>query len=113
VGLIAYLLNDSHTAQATYLLGLCKHEEAERQAARTDATGSNRPNWATAQMWWNRFLTNYPASPWSSTAKRNLARTLEASGQRQAARTAYIGAAESAPTPHERLACRYLAEKLK
>jgi hypothetical protein len=46
-------------------------------------------------------------------ARRNLARTLEAGGQRQAARSEYSTLADSAPTPFEKLACRYLAERLK
>ncbi len=105
--LLEYLVAEPLAAQATYLLALCKQEEAER---RPDAA---QPAWATAQNWWRSFVTGYPTSPWLPAAQRNLARTLEGGGQRAAARTAYLSLADSAPTPLERLACRYLAEKLK
>jgi hypothetical protein len=109
LALLQYLVSDALAAQTTYLLGQCKHEEAER-LSRGD---SGRAAWTTAQQWWKSFLAAYPNHPWAPAARRNLARTLAAGGQRAAARTEYIAAAESAPTPLERLACRYLAEELK
>ncbi|HEX4590935.1 MAG TPA: hypothetical protein VH120_13445 [Gemmataceae bacterium] len=108
--LLQYVVSDTVAAQATYLLGLCKHEEAERAGSQPDAA---RPAWQTAQQWWRSFLNGYPTHPWVPAARRNLARTLEAGGQRQAARSEYSTLADSAPTPFEKLACRYLAERLK
>jgi hypothetical protein len=113
VAFILFKSSDLIAAHTAYLLGQCKHEEAERQAARSDSAASNRPNWSTVQMWWTRFVTNYPNSPWAPAAKRNLARALEAGGQREAARKAYLHLSDSAPNSMERLACRYWAEKLK
>lgn len=110
VAFLEYAAGDLLAAQATYLLGQCKHEEAERQRDRPDAAG---PAWTTAQHWWRAFLTSYPTSPWAPAAQRNLANALAASGQRPAARTTYLAVAESAPSPFDRLACRYLAERLK
>jgi hypothetical protein len=108
--LIEYLVADPLAAQTTYLLGLCKHEEAERLQ---DQGADSKQAWATARQWWRSFIATYPNSSWVPAAQRNLARTLECSGQRDAARAAYLALVNSAPTPLERLACRYLAEKLK
>jgi hypothetical protein len=109
ITLLQYIVSDRLAAETTYYLGLCKHEEAER-ATQGDAS---RAAWATAQQWWRSFLAGYGSHSWAPAARRNLARALETSGQRQAARTEYEVIAESAPTPLERLACRYLAEKTK
>ena len=73
---LEYLVADPLAAQATYLLGLCKQEEAERSR---DQPG-NQQTWTTARQWWRSFLTSYPASPWAPAARRNLARTLEGGG---------------------------------
>jgi transglutaminase-like putative cysteine protease len=107
---LEYLVAEPLAAQATYLLGLCKHEEAERKRDQPDAA---RPAWATAQQWWRSFLSGYPSSPWAPAARRNLASALERGGQTAAARGEYTTLADSAPTPLEKLACRYLAEKSK
>jgi hypothetical protein len=107
--LLQFLVSDTLAAQTTYMLGQCKHEEAER-LSHGDSAGAA---WSTAQQWWRSFLGAYPNHPWAPAARRNLARALEAAGQRPAARVEYTSAAESAPTPLERLACRYLAEELK
>jgi hypothetical protein len=107
--LLQYLVSDPLAAETTYLLGLCKHEEAERSSHGDGAQQS----WTTAQQWWKSFLAAYPSHARAPAARRNLARALEAGGQKQAARTEYVVAAETASTPLERLACRYLAEKLK
>jgi hypothetical protein len=108
--LLEYLVADPLAAQATYLLGLCKQEEAERLR---DQPALNPQTWSTARQWWRSFLGNYPASSWAPMAQRNLARTLEGGGQRPEARAAYLGLADSAATPLERLACRFLADKSK
>jgi hypothetical protein len=103
--LLEYRLSDRIAAHATYLLALCKHEEAER----TESPAA----WATPQHWWRSFLTGYPEHPNVPAARRNFARALEAGGKRDAARAEYLSLAESAPSPLERLAGRYLGEKLK
>jgi transglutaminase-like putative cysteine protease len=107
---LQFLTSDMVASHTTYLLGLCKHEEAERLASQPDVA---RPAWRTAQQWWRSFLNSYPTHPSAPAARRSLARALEAGGQRPAARAEYSALAESAPTRHEKLACRYLAEKLK
>jgi hypothetical protein len=107
---LQFLTSDLVASQTTYLLGLCKHEEAERLVSQPEAA---RPAWQTAQRWWRSFLNSYPTHPSAPAARRSLARALDAGGQRSAARAEYSALAESAPTPHEKLACRYLAEKLK
>jgi hypothetical protein len=108
-----YVVSDALAAEVTYLLGLCKHEEAERLLCHPETAGTAKPAWNAARQWWTSFLTGYPNSPWAPAAKRNLARCLEAGGQKDQARGLYESLAESLPNPLERLACRYLAVKLK
>jgi hypothetical protein len=111
VVLIENIVSDPLAAEATYLLGLCKHEEAERAERPGDRPGPE--GWANAVLWWQSFLTDYPGHPWTPSAQRNLARALAADGRRDEARAMYLALAESAPSPLDRLACRYLVEKLK
>jgi hypothetical protein len=111
VMLIEYVVGDPLAAEATYLLGLCKQEEAERAEQHGDRPGPE--GWANAQHWWQSFLSEYPGHPWTSAAQRNLARALAAGGRRDEAKEMYQSAANWASTPFDRLACRYFAEKLK
>jgi hypothetical protein len=113
LGYLQSLVSGTIIAEATYLLGQCKHEEAERLQSNTETAGNAGPAWQSAQRWWRTFISSYPNSPWVGPAKRNLARALEAGGQRDQARAQYEELANTAPTPLERLACKYHAMKLK
>jgi hypothetical protein len=97
---------------ATYLLAVCKHEQAERLGHRPE-TANDRAAWQSAQRWWNTFLANYPTSPAVPVARRQLARTQEKVGQTGEARAAYEALLGSSLSPLEKLACKYRASRLK
>jgi hypothetical protein len=86
---------DPMGAQATYLLALCKHEQAERAQARLDAvTGAPpadqlkacRAAWESTAKWWRTYLDEYHAGSEVAGARLGCARALEALGQREQAR---------------------------
>jgi hypothetical protein len=106
-----YLTNEPLAVEATYLLAVCKHEQAERGGHQPDAA-TDKAAWQSAQRWWNTFLGNYPDSPAAPAARRNLARALEASGQAVEARAAYEAVLTSNLSPLEKLACKYRASRL-
>lgn len=108
-----HLTADELAAQSTYLLGMCKQEEAERLAYRRESAGNAQPAWGSAQRWWTSFVTNYPNRPEVPAARRNLARTLAAAGKKAEAKAAFEALATSTFSPLEKLACRYSAESLK
>jgi hypothetical protein len=108
-----YIVSDELAAQSTFLLALCKHEEAERLTRRPETAASAAPAWASAQRWWSTFLGNYPNRPETLAAKRNLAAAQSAGGKRAEARTAYEALANSDMPSLDRLSSRYLAESLK
>ena len=54
------------SAEATYLLALTVHEQAERNQIRLEVGGNadlqaaTRDSWKNARGWWERYLQNYP-----------------------------------------------------
>lgn len=84
-------------AETTYLLALCKQEQAERAQARLDAAtraGKSmsasdakraRDAWKPAADWWQTYLEEYPAGAGAASARLLRARALEALGDRNAA----------------------------
>lgn len=110
---IISLVAEPLAAEATYLLGQCKQEEAERLACHPETAASAKPAWVSAQRWWTSFINQYPNVRPTLQAKLNLARVLQASGQRAAAKAAYESLENSELLPLERLACKYNAESLK
>ncbi len=99
-------------AESTYLLALCKHEQAARLLHRPQ-TAADRTPWQTPQTWWSKFIGTYPNSPAVPPAKRNLAAAQEAAGKSAEARATYLSLLDSALSPLEKLACRYRASRIK
>jgi hypothetical protein len=110
---VDYVVADELAAQATYLLALSKHEEAERLLNRPESAASAKTAWTSAHRWWTSFVDKYPNRAEAPAARRNLARTLAASGRAAEAKAAYEALAASNLPPLDRLACRYLAASQK
>jgi hypothetical protein len=84
-------------AEATYLLALCKHEQAERSQAKLDsaqqagkplsATDSKTAQiaWRAAADWWDTFLENHSAVAAAASARLHRARAALMLGQRDTA----------------------------
>jgi hypothetical protein len=109
---IEYVTSDALLAEATFLLGLCKHEQAARQ--RNARRGTPDPAaWQSAMIWWNQFINTYPASPAAPAARLNLAFALEGAGKTREAKAAFAALAESGLSPLEKMACRYRESQLK
>jgi hypothetical protein len=70
------------SAEASYLLALCKHEQAERlQLARGTASETQlKSAWRTADHWWTQFLEEHPTSPQVAAARICKGKALEALG---------------------------------
>jgi hypothetical protein len=109
---IEFLAAEPLTAEATYLLALCKHEQAERQRQRPGGS-VDRAAWQTARTWWNQFVSAYPNSPVMPAARRNLAFAQEALGQKAEAKALLASLANSDLSPLEKLACRYWESRIK
>src|SRR5262249_47359809 len=106
------LASEPVTAEATYLLGLCKHEQAERR--RQGRGGAADPAaWQAALTWWQQFVNTYPSSPLAPAARRNLAFARAGAGPPAAARAAFAALAGSDLSPLEKLACKYWESRLK
>src|SRR5262249_5588165 len=75
--------------EATYLLALGKHEQAERQGHRPDSANA-APLWETTRKWWLQFLNTFPNSASSGAARRNLAAALAAEGNSAAAKAELV-----------------------
>jgi hypothetical protein len=69
-------------AEATFLLALCKHEEAERQQARREQAGGDRADarsaWEEAWNAWDSYLTQSDAFPARAASAKKLAARAEA-----------------------------------
>jgi hypothetical protein len=84
-------------AEATYLLALCKHEQAERAQAKLDRsrqdgkeasaaeTKAAQDAWRAASDWWETYLENYSAAMGAAGARWMRARVFEALGQTDSA----------------------------
>jgi hypothetical protein len=103
----------------TYLLALCKHEQAEKLQDRLERpAGKQRKNvatqaaeaWRGAAAWWETFLTEYPAAPEAPHARVLRARALWALGQPQAAVALLLDLSGNL-TPQEEFSHMYLAKK--
>jgi hypothetical protein len=108
-------------AEATYLLALCKHEEAEQKQAALDRLAGEKPArrvadtqdaWKTAADWWKTYRDEYPTAAGAVAARLWQARALTALGQRDAAR-ALLTDLSGGLTPLEETARLYLARRLK
>jgi hypothetical protein len=108
-------------AEATYLLALCKHEDAEQKQAGLDRLAGDKPvqrvantqdAWKSAADWWKTCLEEYPTAPGAAAARLWRARALEALGQRDGAR-ALLTDLSGGLTSLEETARLYLARRLK
>jgi hypothetical protein len=114
-----------HGANVTYLLGLCKHEQAERLQARLDLLArtpgasinpvdaeKSRTAWQDAQSWWKEYIEKYPTQPGRASALLMLARTQAMLGNLPSA-IALLEDTSGPMTPMEKLGHLYLARQLK
>jgi hypothetical protein len=97
-------------AEASYLLALCKHEQAERAQATSARSFPEQIQdaWRTADGCWSQFLEDYPNAATVPTAQRCKARTLEALGDRAAARQHMLNFTGASPL--EQTARMFLAK---
>jgi hypothetical protein len=110
-------------AEITWLLALCKHEQAEQPQARIDAARRRgaAPDaadveaaaaaWPDAVVWWRAYLDNHPGAPGRVEARRHLARALAALGQRDVALRLLEDTSDARPA--DKVAMRYLAARLR
>jgi hypothetical protein len=105
-----YIVSEPMLAEITYLLAICKHEEALRRTYRGE---DDKGAWKTAERWWEKFIHTYGASPAVAHARRNYARTLEGAGRPAEAKAVYQALAGSDLPELQRLASAYLANQLK
>lgn len=63
--------------EATYLLALCKHEQAERQSRRETEPELIREAWQNAAGWWNTFLGKFGTQGWVPKRLVTHARSLQ------------------------------------
>jgi hypothetical protein len=104
----------------TYLLALCKHEQAERLQAQEDQARAEKKAgpknladaWLEASDWWGRYLQNYSSPSAAASARLRLARARLALGQRDEAVNLLREKPESL-TSFEKLARQYLARQWK
>jgi len=105
-----YIVSAPLLAEITYLLVICKHEEALRRSYRGE---DDKAAWKTAERWWEKFIHTYSNSPAVAHAQRNYARTLQGAGRSAEAKTVYQSLAASELPELQRLACAYLATQVK
>jgi hypothetical protein len=105
-----YVVSEPLQAEITYLLAICKHEEALRRAYRGE---DDKASWKTTERWWEKFIHTYNTSHAIATAKRNYARTLEGAGRPAEAKAVYQALTTSDLPELQRLACAYLANQIK
>ena len=103
-------MSDPLQAEITYLLAICKQEEALRRTYRGE---DDKAAWKTAAPWWEKFIHTYSASPAIGAAKRNYAQTLQGAGRPADAKAAYQALATSDLPDLQKLACAYLANQVK
>jgi len=92
-------------------LALAKHEQAELAQAQRDPAAA-RTAWEAARDRWRKYLADHPASAADTAARLNLARTLEALGDRDGALTVLGPTPEKLQTWNER-AVAYRVRQLK
>jgi hypothetical protein len=109
--------------EITYLLALCKQEQAERAVSRQHQSAGGKPPssveqksaqaaWKPAAGWWETYLDEHARDPRAAAARLHRARALEALGQPQAA-AALLEDLSGELTSLEKTARLYLAQQLK
>jgi hypothetical protein len=101
-------------AEATYMLALCKHEQAEQlQSARgPGAEERAKDAWRTAIQWWSQYLEEHPTGSAAASARACKARALEMLGNRDAAGREWESISGNL-TPLEQVARAYRLRSLK
>jgi hypothetical protein len=105
--------------ETTYLLALCRQEQAERaqavldqpgkEASETDRTNA-RELWSGAASWWVTYLNEYDSTPSAPAARWLLARVRLALGEREGAVSVLENFAGE-PAPLEKTARLYLIKQ--
>jgi hypothetical protein len=119
---------ESRATQASYLLALCLHEQAERLQARADrlaratpaadpaelkaAQEAARGAWKDTAGWWNSYTQEHPVSPFSVPARLWQARAREALGNRERA-LSLLEDSSGENSAFQKAARFYLARRLK
>jgi hypothetical protein len=110
-------------AEITWLLALCKHDQAEQAQDRLDAARRRgappddadadavAAAWGDAEFWWRSYLSDCPGAPGKPLARRQLARALAARGDRVGAVRVLEDTSEASPL--EKAALTFEAERLK
>jgi hypothetical protein len=112
-----------HGAEVTYLLGLCKHEQAERAQARLERAGKEaaredaervRVAWEDAEGWWREYGAGHAGRAGAVAARRLRAEALSRLGRRDEAIALLRGEPTGPPrAPLEKLADLYSARRLE
>jgi hypothetical protein len=121
-GLIQRAAAGPMSEDITFLLALCKQEQAERTLTRQQRPGSNKATsaaevkaaqavWKPAAGWWETYLDEHPRDPSAPTARLFRARALEALGQREAA-ARLLEDLSGDLTPLEKTARLYLRKRV-
>jgi hypothetical protein len=71
-------------AQTTFLLALCKHEQAERLSRQGQTPEEVREAWKNAEVWWRKYDSRFGSLPWIPAGQVAHARALRAAAARQA-----------------------------
>jgi hypothetical protein len=72
-------------ADATYLLALCQHDQAERAQAVNEDASTAENAWKNAVEWWDTFLQDYGSEPLAAAARGQAARARQMVGDTQIA----------------------------
>ena len=109
----------TRSAETTYYLALCRHEQAEQAQLRLDLATQAEPaekaeqEWSEALYWWNRFGEDYQQAPEREAARRWHGRALVMHGNREAAVAVWESDIPGSKHPLEKVACLYLAERAR
>jgi hypothetical protein len=115
---------DPLMGDATYLLALCMHDQAERAQAKADKarragrtpsasdTKAAQDAWRDAARWWETYLEEHAQKPAAPAARWWRARVAEALGDKEAA-AALLRNMAGTITPLEKTARLYRARQLQ
>src|SRR5205823_12781693 len=115
---------ESTDADVTYLLALCKHDQAERNQAKLERarqagnevtandTKAAQGAWRSAANWWDTFLERHPAAPAAASARLHRARVALMEGQTETA-VNLLQNLSGEMTPLEKVGRLYQAKQLK
>jgi hypothetical protein len=110
--------------RVSYLLALCKQEQAERLQIKREHAGrlsktvsaaeakDGADAWKSASSWWRTYLNEHPTTPAAPAARLLWARALRALGEPEAA-AALLEDLTGVPLDLEKTARLYLAKQLK